>query len=212
MNSNSMGSTHPDPSFDEKSGLIPAVVQDVRSGRVLMLGYMNNQALQHTRASGRVTFFSRSRGELWTKGERSGSWLELVELRTDCDGDALLVRAVPHGPTCHTGQTSCFGEAEGVALGEVLADLADVIESRKRERPQGSYTASLFEDGPARIARKVGEEALELGLELVGDGDRIAEEAADLLFHVLVLLAAADRTPQSVAEALQRRRSGVENR
>lgn len=207
-----MGSTRPDPSFDEATGLIPAVVQDARSGRVLMLGYMNNQALQHTRASGRVTFFSRSRGELWTKGESSGNWLELVELRTDCDGDALLVRAIPHGPTCHTGQTSCFGEPERVALGEVLADLAGVIESRKRERPQGSYTASLFKDGAARIARKVGEEALELGLELVGDGDRIAEEAADLLFHVLVLLAAADRTPESVAEALLRRRSGVENR
>lgn len=201
-----MDSNHPEPRFDEATGLIPAIVQDPRSGRVLMLGYMNEEALRLTRTSGRVTFFSRSRGQLWTKGESSGNWLELVELRADCDGDTLLVLAIPHGPTCHTGQVSCFGEPERAALGQVLADLSNVIESRKRERPQGSYTASLFEDGTARIARKVGEEALELGLELVSDGNRIVEEAADLLFHVLVLLAAADRTPDAVAAALLRRR------
>jgi hypothetical protein len=129
-----------------------------------MLGYMNEEALRRTRSSGRVTFFSRRRDRLWTKGDSSGNWLELVEIQADCDRDALLVRAIPHGPTCHTGGVSCFGDSERPALGEVLADLSQVIESRKRERPPGSYTASLFEDGAARIARKVGEEALELGL------------------------------------------------
>lgn len=198
-----------DPSavrFDPETGLMPAIVQDVRSGRVLMLGYMNAEALSRTEQSGRVTFFSRSRQQLWTKGETSGNWLEPVEVRADCDGDALLVRAIAHGPTCHTGAVSCFGEDRHPQLGEVVAELFEVIQSRRRERPDGSYTASLFQEGPGRIGRKVAEEALELSLELVGEGDRVDEEAADLLYHLLVLLAAAGHTPTDVARVLSGRR------
>jgi len=196
-----------DVRFDPETGLVPAVVQDARSGRVLMLGYMNAEALARTTQSGRVTFFSRSRQAFWTKGEGSGNWLELVEVRPDCDRDALLVRAIPHGPTCHTGSASCFGTPNEPALGEVLGDLFEVIESRKRERPEGSYTASLFAAGPSRIGRKVAEEALELSLELVEGGSRVDEEAADLLYHLLVLLSAADRTPENVGRILKERRS-----
>lgn len=194
------------PRFGEDDGLIPAIVQDARSGRVLMLGYMNEEALRRTRETGQVTFYSRSRGALWIKGETSGNRLEMQELRIDCDGDALLVRAVPHGPTCHTGQISCFGEPERPSLGEVMFDLYDTIERRKAERPAGSYTVSLFDEGAGRIARKVGEEALELALEFVEGGQRVPDEAADLLYHLLVLLAAADGSPERVALTLWGRR------
>ncbi|MGH7544945.1 MAG: bifunctional phosphoribosyl-AMP cyclohydrolase/phosphoribosyl-ATP diphosphatase HisIE [Gemmatimonadota bacterium] len=192
--------------FDPDSGLLPAVVQDARSGRVLMLGYMNREALERTRATGRVTFFSRERGRLWTKGETSGNTLELVEVRADCDADALLIRAVPHGPTCHTGQTSCFGETDAPDLGEVLGELFRVIEQRKSEKPEGSYTVRLLDQGLPAIGRKVTEEAAELTIEAVSGGARPVEEAADLLYHVLVLLAALGRTPEEVARELRARR------
>ncbi len=192
--------------LDSDTGLLPAIVQDARSGRVLMLGYMDREALQATRATGRVTFYSRSRKRLWTKGETSGHWLEAVEVRLDCDADALLVRAVPHGPTCHTGAASCFGEPERATLGEALGELFDVIEERNRVRPKGSYTAGLLEAGVAAVARKVAEEAVELALEAVGGGQRATEEAADLLYHVLVLLLAVGETPEAVAGTLMARR------
>lgn len=198
--------TNDDPKFEPSTGLVPAVVQDARSGRVLMLGYMNREALERTRETGLVTFFSRERGRLWTKGETSGHTLELVELRADCDGDAMLVRATPHGPTCHTGQTSCFGDANTPPLGEVLGELFAVIEDRKAKRPQGSYTARLFEAGPPEIGRKVAEEAVELAIEAVAGGERTDEEAADLLYHLLVLLSALGRTPDDIARALRGRR------
>ncbi len=202
-----MAASFDDPlSFDPQTGLIPTIVQDERSGAVLMLGYMNPEALSQTLASGRVTFFSRRRQQLWTKGETSGNWLELIELRPDCDGDALLVRARPHGPTCHTGRPSCFDAPEHLNLGEVLAELFDVIEERKRRRPQGSYTAGLFEAGRARIAQKVVEEAAELALEAATSGGNVVEEAADLLFHALVLLSAAEVESKQVAAALAARR------
>ncbi len=192
--------------FDSATGLIPAVVQHARSGRVLMLGYMNEEALEKTRTTGRVTFFSRERQTLWTKGETSGNWLELVEIRPDCDRDALLVRAIAHGPACHTGAASCFGEPERMALGEALGELFDVIEDRARERPEGSYTAQLFEAGTARIAEKVTEEATELAIDAVQSEGRAAEEAADLLHHTLVLLSAVGVTPEQVGAVLLGRR------
>ncbi len=192
--------------FDSATGLVPAVVQHARSGRVLMLGYMNEEALEKTRTTGRVTFFSRERQTLWTKGETSGNWLELVEIRPDCDRDALLVRAIAHGPACHTGAASCFGEPERMALGEVLGELFDVIEDRARELPEGSYTAQLFEAGTARIAEKVTEEATELAIDAVGSEGRAAEEAADLLYHTLVLLSAVGVTPEKVGAVLLGRR------
>lgn len=198
--------------LDSESDLVPAIVQNVRSGRVLMLGYMNAEALRRTRETGRVTFYSRSRQRLWTKGETSGNWLELVELLPDCDGDALLVRARAHGPTCHTGSDSCFAEPETIALGEVLGDLSDLIEVRRRRRPEGSYTVALLQAGTGRIAQKVAEEAVELALEAVAGGDRLAEEAADLLYHLLLLLAAADRKPEAVAAILRERRRVSANR
>jgi phosphoribosyl-ATP pyrophosphohydrolase/phosphoribosyl-AMP cyclohydrolase len=193
------------PQFDSKTGLIPAIVQDARSARVLMLGYMNAEALDRTRESGRVTFYSRSREALWTKGETSGNWLEVVEVRPDCDGDALLIRAHPHGPTCHTGAVSCFGDPETEALGEALGDLFRVIEDRRRERPEGSYTAALFDQGISAIARKVGEESVELAVEASAGGPRTVEEAADVFYHSLVLLAALDLTPEELATTLRGR-------
>lgn len=196
----------PSPRFDSETGLIPAIVQDANSGRVLMLGYMSPEALEKTRETGLVTFFSRERGRLWTKGETSGNTLELVEVRADCDGDALLVRAIPHGPTCHTGQTSCFGDAETVPLGEVLAELFRVIEARKAERPEDSYTARLLDAGLPEIGRKVAEEAVEVAMEAAGGGARAVEESADLLYHLLVLLSALEREPGEVAHVLRARR------
>ncbi len=204
-----MNQVMPEPDglrFDPQTGLIAAVVQDAHSGRVLMLGYMNPESLERTRASGLVTFYSRERGRLWTKGETSGNTLTCVEVLADCDADALLVRAIPQGPTCHTGRTSCFGDPEKPSLGEVLGELFDVIEERRAQRPAGSYTARLLDQGLSRVAQKVAEEATELALDAVAGGIRAAEEAADLLYHTLVLLAALNRTPQEVAQALRKRR------
>lgn len=173
--------------WDKQNGLVPAIVQDVDTQRVLMLGYMDRAALQATLDSGRVTFFSRSRQRLWTKGETSGNVLELVRVEADCDRDTLLVQARPLGPTCHLGTASCFAEAPRGAL----AELDRLVARRERERPQGSYTTSLFEAGIARVAQKVGEEGVETALAAVtGDDDALAGEAADLLYHLLVLLRA----------------------
>ena len=192
--------------FDPTTGLLPAVVQDARSGRVLMLGYMNREALERTRASGLVTFYSRTRNRLWTKGETSGHTLRCLEVLADCDGDALLVRAIPAGPACHTGRASCFEEPARWTLGEVLGELADTIERRKAERPAGSYTARLLDAGLREVAKKVAEEAAETAVEAVSGGERLPEEAADLLYHLLVLLSARDRTPEDVAAVLRSRR------
>lgn len=173
--------------WDKQGGLLPAIVQDARSHRVLMLGYMDRAALQATLDGGLVTFFSRSRGRLWTKGEQSGHLLSLVSIEADCDGDALLVRAEPQGPTCHLGRSSCFGHAAGSVLGE----LDRLVERRERERPEGSYTTRLFADGLRRIAQKVGEEGVETALAAVTqDETALAGEAADLAYHLLVLLRA----------------------
>ena len=168
-------------------GLLPAIVQDAATLRVLMLGYMSREALEATLASRKVTFFSRSKQRLWTKGESSGHVLELVSVDVDCDDDSLLVLAHPHGPTCHLQRTSCFPEAPGA----FLAELDAVIARRERERPADSYTTRLFDAGVRRIAQKVGEEGVETALAAVAqDEPALLGESADLLYHLIVLLRA----------------------
>jgi phosphoribosyl-ATP pyrophosphohydrolase/phosphoribosyl-AMP cyclohydrolase len=177
--------------WNKDGGLVPAIVQDATSGAVLMLGYMNREALSTTLARGRVVFYSRSRQRLWEKGETSGHHLELVEIRGDCDGDTLLVLARPAGPTCHTGDRTCFGsesltQAEHLAF---LAELEGIIGARISGAPEGSYTAQLHAKGVRRVAQKVGEEGLEVALAGAGEPDpQLIAESADLLFHLLVLL------------------------
>jgi phosphoribosyl-ATP pyrophosphohydrolase/phosphoribosyl-AMP cyclohydrolase len=178
------------PDFAKGDGLVPAIVQHARTGEVLMLGYMDEAALEKTQATGLVTFFSRSKQRLWTKGETSGDTLALVDLAIDCDADTLLVRALPAGPTCHNGTSSCFGNEVVPALG-FLAELDALVASRHAERPAGSYTTSLFEGGIRRMAQKVGEEGVETALAAVAeDDDALIGEAADLVFHLMVVLRA----------------------
>lgn len=177
--------------WNKTDGLIPAIVQDARRGSVLMLGYMNREALAATLDQRRVTFFSRSRNRLWTKGETSGNALHVVRVIPDCDNDTLLVLANPEGPTCHTGARTCFGdETDGdAAQFSFLAQLESVIAQRISERPEGSYTARLWAEGPTRIAQKVGEEGVEVALAAVTQSDaRLVSESADLLFHLALLL------------------------
>lgn len=175
--------------FGKMDGLLPAIVQD-GEGAVLMLGYMSREALLQTFARGRVVFFSRSRRRLWEKGETSGNTLELVSVRADCDGDALLVSARPRGPVCHLGTRTCFGAHTGA--GESLAflgELESVIAQRIADRPQGSYTARLYAEGVKRMAQKVGEEGLEVALAAVAEPDeKLIGESADLIYHLLLLL------------------------
>ena len=189
--------------WQKQEGLLPAIVQDADSLRVLMLGYMDREALQATLASRKVTFFSRSKQRLWMKGESSGDVLELVHIETDCDADTLLVQAQPRGPTCHLGRTSCFPDAPADGLG----DLDALIATRERERPEGSYTTRLFEGGIRRIAQKVGEEGVETALAAVAqDDDALLGEAADLLFHLLVLLRARGLSLDDAKRVLEARR------
>ena len=171
--------------WEKQGGLLPAIVQDADTLRVLMLGYMSREALQATLASGQVTFFSRSRQRLWMKGESSGDVLNLVRLEADCDADTLLVQARPAGPTCHLGRASCFPQAPA----DGLAELDAVIAQRAQELPEGSYTTRLFEGGIRRIAQKVGEEGVETALAAVAqDEAALLGESADLMYHLLVLL------------------------
>jgi phosphoribosyl-ATP pyrophosphohydrolase/phosphoribosyl-AMP cyclohydrolase len=173
--------------WDKQGGLLPAIVQDARTLRVLMLGYMDRAALEATLATGHVTFFSRSKQRLWTKGEQSGHFLQLVAIETDCDNDTLLVQAHPQGPTCHLQRESCFPTAPG----DFLSDLEVLIAQRERERPAGSYTTRLFEAGVRSIAQKVGEEGVETALAAVAQDDaELAGESADLIYHLIVLLRA----------------------
>lgn len=190
--------------WDKQGGLLPAIVQDADTLRVLMLGYMDREALAATLRSGHVTFFSRSKGRLWTKGESSGHVLELVSIDADCDADALLVRAHPRGPTCHLQRASCFPSAPG----DGLAELDALIAQRERERPEGSYTTKLFEAGVRRIAQKVGEEGVETALAAVAQDDAaLLGEAADLLYHLTVLLRARGLSLEEARRVLQLRRS-----
>ncbi|HLX12308.1 MAG TPA: bifunctional phosphoribosyl-AMP cyclohydrolase/phosphoribosyl-ATP diphosphatase HisIE [Bacteroidota bacterium] len=182
--------------FSKLNGLVPAVIQDSADGSVLMLGFMNREALQKTLAEKQVVFWSRSKQRLWKKGETSGNFLDVQSIALDCDGDALLISAKPHGPTCHTGERSCFGSRPSPPAplptgerGDAIAELASVIHERKMTMPEDSYTAKLFRKGISRIAQKVGEEAVELAIAAqYPDKQRCIEESADLLYHLLVLL------------------------
>jgi phosphoribosyl-AMP cyclohydrolase / phosphoribosyl-ATP pyrophosphohydrolase len=195
--------------WDKGAGFLPAIVQDADSGAVLMLGYMNHEALAVTQATGRVTFWSRSKGRLWTKGETSGHFLEYQAIAADCDRDALLILAHPKGPACHLGTPTCWGENPPQPAAQqfaFLAHLERVIAQRIATRPEGSYTAKLLAEGMRRIAQKVGEEGLELALAGIAQSDQdIIAEAADLLFHTLVLLQAKGLSLSQVVSELDAR-------
>ena len=198
----------PQLAWDKGDGLLPAIVQDADTNAVLMLAYMNTEALFETLKRGHVVFFSRSRGKLWEKGETSGNTLTLVDVEADCDQDTLLVRARPAGPTCHRNTTTCFGDGAapaGSALG-FLAQLEAIISQRLAESPEGSYTAKLYAQGIKRMAQKVGEEGVEVALAAQGgETEELVSEAADLLFHLALLLRARDRSLQDVAAELAAR-------
>ena len=196
--------------YDEK-GLVPVVAQDATTGEVLILAYANAEAVEKTRESGEAHYYSRSRGELWRKGATSGNTQRVVEVRVDCDGDALLYRVEPAGPACHTGERSCFFtsvhggiEEDAPDLGRTLRRLAGTIAGRHDEMPEGSYTAKLFDRGTPYVAQKVGEEAVEVVISALED-DRLAEETADLLYHLLVLLEERGVTTSEVAKVLDER-------
>ena len=192
--------------FDKLGGLVPAIVQDARTKNVLMLGFMNREAYDKTVATGKVTFWSRTRNCLWTKGETSGNYLNLVEVRNDCDKDTLLVKAIPDGPTCHTGTDTCWGEDNSANPLLFLTELQDFIEKRHEEMPEGSYTTSLFRKGINRIAQKVGEEALETVIEATnGSNDKMVYEASDLLYHLIVMLTEKGLRIEDVAGEMQKR-------
>ena len=204
--------------FDKTDGLVPAVIQHAESGAVLMLGYMNREALRETLTRRRVVFFSRSRQCLWEKGETSGHTLSLIAVRTDCDRDTLLVTALPSGPVCHLGTATCFGDdavtgeasragaSGGLAF---LGALQSIIAQRLVERPEGSYTARLYSQGPKRIAQKVGEEGLEVALAAVAEtDDKVVSESADLIYHLVLLLKSRGLSLESVAAELETRHAG----
>jgi len=189
--------------FQKNEGLVPVVIQHASTLQVLMLGYMNEEALEKTRAEGRVTFFSRSKQRLWTKGETSGNYLTVKDIQVDCDNDTLLIKVYPQGPTCHTGSTSCFQEETAKGF---LYELEKVIEQRITENPEGSYTSRLFSRGVNKVAQKVGEEAVELVIEAKDDNiDLFRNEAADLLYHYLILLKTKDLKLQDIEAVLKER-------
>lgn len=194
--------------FEKMGGLVPAIIQDATTKNVLMLGFMNEDAYQKTVETGHVTFWSRTRQTLWTKGETSGHFLNLVDMKVDCDNDTLLVKVNPIGPTCHTGTDTCWGE-ENIQQDFpmlFLSELQDFINKRKEEMPEGSYTTKLFHDGINKIAQKVGEEALETVIEATnGTSDHLIYEASDLLYHLLVLLTEKGMRIEDVATELQKR-------
>lgn len=195
------------PDFEKYAdGLIPTVVQDAMTRKVLMLGFMNAEALEKTTETGKVTFFSRSKNRLWTKGETSGNFLELVSIAEDCDADTLLVKAKPAGPVCHSGSDTCFGEANSPEPIEFLAELETVIQSRRSNANPDSYVASLFAAGLNRIAQKVGEEAIETVIAAKDDNaEAFQNEAADLLFHLLILINEKGSSLDEVIGVLRRR-------
>ncbi len=195
--------------FDKMGGLIPAIIQDARTKNVLMLGFMNKEAYEKTLEINKVTFFSRTKNRLWTKGEESGHFLDVVSIESDCDNDTLLIKAIPNGPVCHTGSATCFNDNNEFGI-EFLSHLQDFIEKRYQEMPEGSYTTSLFNSGVNRMAQKVGEEAIETVIEATNGTDgRMMYEAADMLYHLMVLFTSKGRRIEELAEALYRRHNKV---
>lgn len=191
--------------FEKMGGLVPAIIQDARTKNVLMLGFMNKEAFEKTESTGLVTFYSRTKKRLWTKGEESGNILKVVSIADDCDHDTLLIQAIPAGPVCHTGNATCFSETNKFGI-EFLAYLQEFINRRHQEMPEGSYTTSLFKKGVNRMAQKVGEEAVETVIEATnGTDDRLIYEASDLIYHLIVLLTSKGLTINDLAAELEKR-------
>ena len=191
--------------FEKMGGLIPAIIQDSCTGKVLMLGFMNEEALVKTEEIGKVTFYSRTKNRLWTKGETSGNFLNVVSIAADCDNDTLLIKVKPVGPVCHTGSDTCFGETNQTDL-FFLSYLQDFIDKRKAEMPEGSYTTSLFKKGVNRMAQKVGEEAVETVIEATnGTDEGFLYEASDLIYHLIVLLTSKGHRIEELAQELKKR-------
>ena len=194
-----------DLDFKKLNGLIPAIIQDDQSGRVLMLGFMNDEAFRKTVDSGLVTFYSRTRKKMWTKGEESGNYIHVKEIIPDCDRDTILIKAHPAGPVCHTGHDTCFNEPNTGSV-SFLSALQDLIHSRKKELPEDSYTSRLFKAGINKIIQKVGEETIEMMIEAKDENDELLlNETADMLYHILVLLSARERDIRDVVAILEER-------
>lgn len=190
--------------FEKMDGLVPAIIQDAITRKVLMLGFMNKEAYEKTLESKKVTFWSRTRNCLWTKGETSGNYLNVVNIKNDCDNDTLLVMVHPQGPTCHKGTDTCWGEENNANPLLFLTELQDFIEKRHEEMPEGSYTTSLFKDGLNRMAQKVGEEALEAVIEATnGEDSRLIYETANMFYHLIVLLTSKGLRIEDIAKELQ---------
>ncbi|MGN1213944.1 MAG: bifunctional phosphoribosyl-AMP cyclohydrolase/phosphoribosyl-ATP diphosphatase HisIE [Bacteroidaceae bacterium] len=194
--------------FNKMQGLVPAIIQDAKTKNVLMLGFMNEEAYNKTVELKKVTFYSRTKQRLWTKGEESGNFLNVVDIKNDCDGDTLLITVNPVGPVCHTGTDTCWGEKNEANPLLFLSELQDFIERRHEEMPEGSYTTSLFKDGINRMAQKVGEEALEAVIEACnGTNERLVYEGSDLFYHLIVLLTSKGLRIEDLATELQKRHS-----
>jgi phosphoribosyl-AMP cyclohydrolase / phosphoribosyl-ATP pyrophosphohydrolase len=192
--------------FSKLNGLVPAIIQDNTTSVVLMLGFMNDEALKVTEETGRVTFFSRTKSRLWTKGEESGNFLEVVSIVGDCDNDTLLIKVNPSGPVCHTGSDTCWDESNEENELSFLEYLQDVIDERKKQMPEGSYTTTLFRGGTRKIAQKVGEEAVETVIgAMAGDDENFIYEGADLLYHLMVLLSHKGYRIEDLAAELKKR-------
>lgn len=194
--------------FEKLNGLVPAVVQDGQTMKVLMVGFMNKEAVEKTQELGKVTFFSRTKNRLWTKGEESGNFLDVVSILIDCDKDTLLIKAKPVGPVCHTGDDTCFDEVNPKGDVQFLSYLQDFIDQRKKEMPEGSYTTSLFTKGTRKITQKVGEEAVETIIgAMANDDENFIYEAGDLLYHLIVLLTHKGYRIEDIVRELQKRHS-----
>ena len=192
--------------FKKMNGLIPAIIQDERTNKVLMLGFMNEESFEKTKKEGRVSFYSRSKQRLWTKGETSGNFLNVVSITEDCDEDTLLIKAIPEGEVCHKGSDTCFNEENKADKLNVMRTLESVIDKRKNEMPENSYTTSLFKAGINKIAQKVGEEAVEVIIESKDNNKELfLNESADLMYHFLVLLSAKEYRLNDVLEVLEKR-------
>ncbi len=194
--------------FNKTGGLVPAIIQDSQTMKVLMVGFMNEEALLKTQETRKVTFFSRTKNRLWIKGEESGNFLNVVSVLIDCDNDTLLIKVIPVGPVCHTGSDTCFDEVNPKGDVQFLGYLQDFIDKRKQEMPKGSYTTSLFENGTSKIAQKVGEEAVETIIgAMANDNENFIYEAGDLLYHLIVLLSHKGYRIEDIVRELKKRHS-----